>query len=182
MAMTAKQKQCLLAYLGYYNGAVDGIWGQQSEAAAKAFLAGRDVADLEQRLKQAVVKETPEAGDFWKEITYFDREEFRCKCGGRYCNGFPEEMKKEAVLVADRARRHFGAPGYVVSGLRCSKHNVICGGVANSQHMYGEAVDLRIQGVSAQRLLEFIKAQPEVRYGYCINETNVHFDIPKGER
>lgn len=182
MGMTAKQKQCLLAYLGYYTGAVDGIWGPLSEAAANRFLGDGKREKLEELLRQAVAEPLPEKDDFWEEIAHFTREEFRCKCGGRYCDGFPAEMKKAVVLVADRARKHFAAPGDVVSGLRCSTHNAACGGVDNSQHMYGEAVDLRIRGVSANRLLEFIQAQPEVRYAYCINETNVHYDIPKGER
>lgn len=29
--MTIKQRQCLLAYLGYYNGRLDGIWGDKSQ-------------------------------------------------------------------------------------------------------------------------------------------------------
>lgn len=35
--MTAKQKQCLLTYLGYDTGGVDGIWGTKSMTATEAF-------------------------------------------------------------------------------------------------------------------------------------------------
>lgn len=35
--MTARQKQNLLQYLGYYEAAVDGIWGDQSRQATEAF-------------------------------------------------------------------------------------------------------------------------------------------------
>ncbi len=35
--VSVRQKQCLLAYLGYYNGVVDSIWGNQSQSAAEAF-------------------------------------------------------------------------------------------------------------------------------------------------
>lgn len=35
--MTAKQKQCLLCYLGYDTGGVDGIWGAKSMTATEAF-------------------------------------------------------------------------------------------------------------------------------------------------
>ena len=35
--MTNEQKQCLLLYLGYYTGKVDGIWGSKSTAATKDF-------------------------------------------------------------------------------------------------------------------------------------------------
>lgn len=119
---------------------------------------------------------------FWPGIVYFKRNEMRCKCGGRYCNGFPAEPQQLLMELADRARKRFGRPAHVVSGLRCSRWNQIQGGVANSQHMYGEAMDIRIDGVSAERLLSWIQKQPEVRYCYAINSTNVHFDIPKGKR
>lgn len=119
---------------------------------------------------------------FWPGIVYFKRDEMRCKCGNRYCNGFPAEPQQLLMELADRARKHFGAPAHVVSGLRCSRWNQIQGGVANSQHMYGEAMDIRIDGVTAAELLAWMKKQPEVRYCYAINGTNVHFDIPKGKR
>ena len=35
--MTIHQKQHLLAYLGYYLGEVDGIWGPRSERGATDF-------------------------------------------------------------------------------------------------------------------------------------------------
>ncbi len=189
--MTVKQRQHLLAYLGYYSGGADGIWGPKSHGAAKAFqrdfggLAVTGIVDgeTEAALRAAVTEGMPETGeDFWKEILFFSREEFRCKCGGRYCNGFPAEMQKAAVLIADRARAYFGKPAYVSSGLRCRQHNQNCGGVADSQHMYGEAIDLRIQGVSGDALLAYLQKQPEVRYAYRIDGNHVHFDIPKGAR
>lgn len=126
--------------------------------------------------------EKPQTGTFWDEIEFFTEDEFKCKCGGRYCNGYPARMREEVVRICDAARRHFGRPGHIISGLRCQIHNANEGGVANSQHMYGEACDLMIEGVSADQLLAFIKAQPGVRYAYKINGTNVHFDVPKGNR
>ena len=35
--MTLKQKQALLAYLGYYDGPLDGMWGEGSQRATIAF-------------------------------------------------------------------------------------------------------------------------------------------------
>lgn len=35
--MTAEQKQCLLRYLGYYAGDIDGVYGQQTKAAVERF-------------------------------------------------------------------------------------------------------------------------------------------------
>ena len=81
--MTIKQKQCLLAYLGYYVGNIDGKWGQLSKVACKAFQKDFGIPDdgvcgseTEKALKHAVaygmpVKEEPK--DFWEGIKYFKR-------------------------------------------------------------------------------------------------------------
>lgn len=190
-----KQRQCLLFYLGYYVGEVDGIWAQMSRTATKAFkadfggLANNDTFDdaTMKALKHAVAYGMPAkkaettkpsaSGDFWKNIKYFKREEFKCKCGGKYCNGYPAEMKEAVVKVADSARAHFGKPGHVISGLRDKTHNANEGGVINSRHMSGKAIDLRIEGVSADSLLAYVQKQPGIRYAYKINSTNVHFDV-----
>lgn len=122
-----------------------------------------------------------QTGTFWDEIEFFTEEEFRCKCGGRYCSGYPARMREEVVRICDNARRYFGRPGHIVSGLRCRTWNTIQGGVGNSQHLYGEAVDLRIEGITSDELMAFLATQPH-RYSYRINGTNVHVDIPKGKR
>lgn len=260
--MTVKQAQWQLLFLDYYDGAIDGIWGQKSKAATLQFqkeffedpiahdglfgasTAGKtmEVVDRIQDVLQQLVpdlkddglagpatvaalkvwqgiKDLPQTGriddatwdalmleiprqepptapvpdldtgndgltvvTFWPGIVYFKRNEMRCKCGGRYCNGFPAEPQQLLMELADRARKHFGRPAHVVSGLRCARWNQLQGGVANSQHMYGEAMDIWIEGVTSDVLNDWMKRQPEVRYCYRINSTNVHFDIPKGKR
>lgn len=187
--MTIKQKQALLFYLGYYVGDIDGDWGTLSKTACKAFqkdFGGLKVDGIagnatEKAMKHAVAYGMPtkkaESNDFWKGIKYFKRSEFKCKCGGKHCNGYPAEMKEKVVRIADDAREHFNAEGTVISGLRCKTHNANEGGVTNSRHMSGKAIDLRIKGVSADSLLAYIQKQPGVRYAYKINSTNVHFDI-----
>jgi peptidoglycan hydrolase-like protein with peptidoglycan-binding domain len=187
--MTIRQTQHLLAYHGLYKGAVDGLWGPITEQAVRKFQSafGLEVDGIvgvatEEALRHSITYGLPEADadtvdSWWDEIEYFTREELRCKCGGRYCDGFPAEPQELAVRLADRARRHFGRPAHNVSFLRCPEWNRLQGGVTNSQHMYGEAMDIRIDGVTASELCAFFKAQPEVRYTYEINGTNVHFDI-----
>ena len=200
--MTIKQQQHLLGYLGYYNGQIDGQWGRMSTEACRAFQADYGLtpdgicgtmtqkmligaiagtAAKVERHAEVVQEATgkPKTGTFWDEIRYFTREEFRCKCGGRYCNGYPAEMQEAVVKIADAARAHFGRPAHVISGLRCRQWNAHEGGVANSQHMYGEAIDLRIDGVGSEELRQFVSTKPGHRYSYCINSTNVHFDINK---
>lgn len=186
--MTIKQKQHLLAYLGYYVGTVDGVWGELSRVSCrqfqKDFFQRDEMVDgicgdnTEKALKHAVAYGMPAKNtNWWDDIKYFKRTEFKCKCGGKYCNGYPAEMKEKVVRVADGARAHFGAEGTVISGLRCEVHNANEGGVANSRHKSGKAIDLRIKGVSADKLLAYVQKQPGIRYAYKINSTNVHFDI-----
>lgn len=178
--MTTKQKQCLLCYLGYYDGAIDGIWGEKSTAATMTFqrkigILATGVLDesCEAKLLEAV---TTDSGDWWEEIEYFDRSEFACKCG-RYCDGYPAEMDETVVKVADRVRKHFGTAVIVSSGLRCATHNANVGGVSNSRHLSGKAVDFCVSGKIAAQVLEFVRQEPEIRYAYAIDGRFVHMDV-----
>lgn len=196
--MTNRQKQNLLAYLGYYVGDIDGIWGTLSKTAMAAFkedFKGLDVPDMpdnapEKALKHAVAYDLfksesvkDETGTFWDEIEYFDRSEFKCKCGGKYCNGFPSEPDERMVKIADQLRKNLGVPITIISGLRCKTWNAIQGGVNNSQHMYGEAADIYARGVSQPRVEAELDKIGGVRYHYPIKgSSNVHFDVPKGNR
>ena len=196
--MTVKQKQYLLAYLGYYVGDIDGGWGTLSKTAMEAFKAdfkGFDTPNIpddapEKALKHAVAydlfKTEPvkdETGTFWDEIEYFDRSEFKCKCGGKYCKGYPHEPDERMVRIADQLRKNLGVPITIVSGLRCKTWNAIQNGHAQSQHMYGEAADIYAKGVSQSRVEAELDKIGGVRYHYAIKgSSNVHFDVPKGNR
>ena len=191
--MTIKQKQNLLAYLGYYVGAIDGVWGTLSKTATKAFqkdfgLVDNGICDTETEnaLKHAVsygmpakqeVKEEPKSGDFWADIKHFKRKEFKCKCGNVYCNGYPAEPQEKLVRTADRVREHFGKTATVSSGLRCTQHNANVGGVSNSRHLTGKAMDFYISGQTAEQVLAYVQKQPEIRYAYAIDNKFVHMDI-----
>ena len=130
--MTIKQRQHLLAYLGYYVGNVDGDWGTLSKTACKAFqndfgLKADGIAgtDTEKALTHAVAygmpakkPETVVSGTFWDDIEYWKREEFRCQCGGKYCNGFPAEPDEKLVRLVNDIRKKAGRPAHRSSGLR----------------------------------------------------------------
>ena len=193
--MTVKQKQCLLYYLGYYVGNIDGDWGTLSKTATKAFqkdygLTADGVfgATTEKKILSVVAsgevsKSQTATGDFWDDIEFFTRDEFRCKCGGKYCDGFPAEPKEQMVRIANQLRKNLGVPVSIVSGLRCPEWNRIQGGVENSQHMYGEASDIYAKGVSQSKVEAELDRIGGVRYHYPIDgSSNVHFDIPKGAR
>lgn len=166
--MNSKQRQNLLQYLDYYIGIPDGDWGPLSREACKAFQHDRNLTpdgyggpETDKALLHAVYNdlkkphpvedefisdsETP-TGSFWDNSEFFNREEFRCQCGGKYCNGFPTEPEEELVRVCNEIRRRLGVPVQIVdaggSGVRCPQHNANVGGVGNSNHLYGRAADL----------------------------------------
>ena len=89
----------------------------------------------------------PEIAGWWRSIQYFSRKEFACKCG-RYCDGYPAQMQRGVVELADRARAELKGVGFV-----------------------------RIEGKSAQQALAWAQKQPEVRYAYAIDTNFVHMDI-----
>ena len=89
--------------------------------------------------------ETEELADWWNDIQYFKRSEFRCTCGR--CGGFPVEPQEEMVRTVDEIRRRLGVPVSIVdaggSGIRCQAHNdEIPGAAKNSYHVKGMAADL----------------------------------------
>ena len=191
--MTLKQKQALLAYLGYYNGPLDGLWGEGSQRATIAFqrsyMAQEDVdgifgAETEKRIleviatgeKPAVAENATTAPGWWKDIRYFTRAEFRCPCGK--CGGFPVEPEETLVRLADQVRDHFGAPVMVSSGVRCQTHNdELPGSAKNSYHVKGKAMDFCVRGISGAKLLAYVKTMP-VHYAYQINGSDfAHMDV-----
>lgn len=189
--MTVKQRQHLLAYLGYYVGAIDEIFGSGSREATKAFqrdffqdeskVDGICGAETEKALTHAVCYGMPAkkvevttkeevvisktettTGTFWDEIEFFEREEFRCQCRGKYCSGFPVEPEEDLVRVCNEIRRRLGVPVSIVdsggSGVRCPQHNATVGGVGNSNHLYGRAADLH----SSKSPMEMYRIAEEV--------------------
>lgn len=181
--MTIKQKQHLLAYLGYYVGDIDGAWGSCSREACRAFqkdFGGLDPdgvcgTQTEKALKHAVAYGMPtkaQSGDFWDGIKYFRKAEFACKCG---CGS--DNMEEKLIKVADRVREHYCNPITVSSGRRCTTHNARVGGVSNSRHLSGKAMDFCVSGMSASMVLSYVQAQPEIRYAYAIDNNFVHMDI-----
>ena len=81
--------------------------------------------------------------------------------------------------LVDDLRHEGGAPGYRSSGLRCRQHNANQpGAAANSKHLYGKALDFRIEGLTGQQLYELAKADPRTSYTYIIgNGPYVHVDV-----
>lgn len=199
--MTVKQIQHLLGYLGYYSGIPDGIWGRLSEEAAVAFqrdygmepdgIVGQDtekalrgaVAGTMDKVQEADPEESVDG--WWKDIRYFTREEFRCQCKGKYCNGFPVEPQEEMVRTVDEIRRRLGIPVSIVdaggSGVRCPQHNANVGGVYNSEHLYGRAADLH-SAASPEKMKAVAEEVMGNTGGIGLYSWGIHVDTGKYSR
>lgn len=206
--MTIKQIQSLLTYLGYNPGAVDGADGANTQAAVRRFqqAEGLGVDGIAGEQTQTVLKDAvwqdrfakdnivpssgqpPDTGTFWDSIQYFTRTECRCKCGGKYCNGYPAEMSETTMRMADEIRRRAGVPLNNNSALRCQRWNAEQRGVANSNHMTGHAIDLAPIGgnISVAKLQEIAEeVQQEMipdRGGLGKYRWGVHIDDGKYSR
>lgn len=58
--------------------------------------------------------------------------------------------------VLQPVRDHFGLAVNISSGFRCPSLNRAVGGSPSSQHMRGEAADIRVTGVANDKLWQFI--------------------------
>lgn len=183
--MTDLQAQYLLLYLGYAPGGADGIWGKNSATACKRFQADYGISasgtldgDTQKKLIQAVAgtAEKKKSGNFWDDIRYFRRTDpyIACSCG--QCGGFPAEPEEKLVRLAERVRAAFDAPVLISSGVRCPAHNAAVGGVKNSRHLLGKAMDFRVKNVSGEKLLAYVRTLP-IRYAYRIDGSYVHMDV-----
>jgi hypothetical protein len=184
--MTIKQRQCLLAYLGYYVGDIDGKFGQLSRVATKAFqedfgIKANGICDTEteKALTHAVCYGMPvkKETNWWDGIKYFERREFKCKCGK--CGGFPVEPSEKLVKLLDAIRGHFNAPVTITSGVRCKTHNSspAVGGATNSQHLKGTAADIKVKGVAPEKVADYAETLLPGTGGIGRYGTFTHVDV-----
>lgn len=156
LVVDVKELQQLLNNNGY-SLTVDGIIGSSTLSAIKSFqkkkglkqdgIAGADTIKAlggNSSVSSSVVN--------WNKVKYFKKSEFKCQCGGKYCNGYPAEMSSKLIDILEELRVYFGKPITITSGLRCSKHNAAVGGVSNSQHQYGKAADIYIPGIDKAKI------------------------------
>ena len=79
---------------------------------------------------------------------YFSFSELKCK-GTDECNMDEDFMKRLVDL-----RHEFNEPMIISSAYRHISYNQVIGGVKNSPHLYGKAVDVLVSGKAAYRLMK----------------------------
>lgn len=79
---------------------------------------------------------------------------------------------RNLCLIVDKVREMWNSPLYISSGYRCQKLNAAVGGVGNSQHVKGEALDIQVSGKmlsDTKKLFQMIKGM-DITFDQCILE------------
>lgn len=167
--LSVRTRQSCLKTLGFYTGRVDGIEGKLTKAAYLAFQKkyfprkhqdGKYGPDTDILLQSAYN---------CRDLKYFKLEEFRCSCGGKYCTGYPAVLDRKLVTKLDKTLRPKYGPMTIMSGLRCKTQNNRAGGVSNSRHKLGKAVDFQCaesRKGSANRTVIIKYCKKIFRYSY----------------
>lgn len=162
LILCVKDLQNLLNKYGY-GLAVDGLVGNATLNAIRDFQSKNGLA-VDGIAGTNTMNKLRNGGSTEKyKCKHFKDSEFNCPCCGL-------NLEKNGIKrIADEIREHFGKPAIITSGTRCVKHNKEVGGVAGSYHTTGNAIDIVVQGVSANEVLAYCKTivnSGRARYTY----------------
>jgi len=108
---------------------------------------------------------------------YFKPEEFMCHCG---CG--EKDVNPKLVELLDRIRESFGKPITIMSGRRCEAHNTKVGGAKHSQHVLGNAADIKVKDVPAKEVQEYLmKHFDDDCKGLGRYNSFTHIDVREGK-
>lgn len=128
---------------------------------------------------------TEELFDDWAAglgLRHIYPHELRVKCDRRLNSLPPKHLLGNIVLVAhlvDQARLYFGRPVVLHSTYRSIPYNRSKGSTDNSRHVFFNAIDHHVSGVSHARLLAFYKKIRDAgafKGGLGIYSWGVHID------
>ena len=103
--------------------------------------------------------------------TNFKSTEFDCH-GSGCCSS--TKVDEKLVEYLQKIRDHFGKSVNINSGYRCKTHNASVGGASQSNHMDGEAADIRINGVTPLEVAQY--AEHIGVLGIGVYSWGVHID------
>ena len=101
----------------------------------------------------------------------FKSTEFDCH-GSGCCSS--TKVDEKLVEYLQKIRDHFGKSVNINSGYRCKTHNASVGGASQSNHMDGEAADIRISGVTPLEVAQY--AEHIGMLGIGVYSWGVHVD------
>ena len=106
----------------------------------------------------------------------FRVREFRCQDGSD-----PVFISSRLVEVLQDIRDHFGKPVTITSAYRTAQHNKAVGSETNSQHLYGLAADIIVEGIGPTAVAAYAEKLMPNTGGIGVYEKQgfVHIDVRK---
>ena len=104
--------------------------------------------------------------------TNFRVREFACQDGSDTIF-----ISTELVKVLQKIRSWFGKPVTINSAYRTEAHNRAVGGSPNSQHLYGLAADIVVQGKKPKEVARYVEAVLGSRGGIGLYKGFTHVDV-----
>lgn len=83
-----------------------------------------------------------------------------------------KNLEQLVTNILDPLREAWGKPIFVTSGYRCKKLNAKVGGSKTSQHVLGQAADIKTDSVSNNKKLFQLIQSLKLPYDQLINEYN----------
>ncbi len=119
------------------------------------------------------IKAYSKAKDGDKKLTAnFKVREFACTDGSD-----PIFIDSELVNVLQKIRAHFGKAVTITSAYRTPGRNKAVGGETYSQHQYGRAADIKVKGVSPEKVAAYAETLLKNRGGIGTYSTFTHIDV-----
>lgn len=110
----------------------------------------------------------------------FDDSEFRCKCCGKLPeNGINPKLIELLQSIRDKLGRSITITYH--GGYRCEHQNKLSGGAKRSQHLLGNAADIKVTGMTAHEVHDYIASHFGQRCkGLGKYNTFTHVDVRDG--
>lgn len=102
----------------------------------------------------------------------FRVREFACTDGSD-----PIFISPDLVAVLQKIRTHFGKSVTITSAYRTPGRNKAVGGTTYSQHLYGTAADIKVNGVAPKKVAEYAESILKGKGGIGIYDTFTHIDV-----
>ena len=102
----------------------------------------------------------------------FKVKEFACTDGSD-----PVFIDTELVQVLQKIRNHFGKAVTITSAYRTPGKNKAVGGTTYSQHLYGMAADIKVNGVTPKKVAAYAEKLLPGTGGIGIYKSFCHVDV-----
>lgn len=104
--------------------------------------------------------------------TNFRVKEFACTDGSD-----PIFIDSDLVTILQKIRTHFGKSVTITSAYRTPGKNKAVGGTTYSQHLYGRAADIKVNGVSPKKVAAYAETLLKNKGGIGTYSTFTHIDV-----